>query len=64
MINVIPKKYSKVEHFYTALVNYNLGSQIFSLGYIKQVEGVVCTGGICRYEPAFNGVRLQVQSRF
>ena len=64
MINTLPTQYSRVEHFYTALVNYSKGSQLFSLGYVKQVEGVVCTGGICRYEPAFNGVRFQAQTRF
>lgn len=36
----------------------------FSLSYVKQVEGVVCTGGICRLEPAFNGVRFTVTSTF
>ena len=64
MINTLPTKYTRREHFYTFLVNYTEGSNLFSLGYIKQVEGVVCTGGICRYEPAFNGVRFQLNSRF
>ncbi|MCH2044081.1 MAG: DUF6029 family protein [Saprospiraceae bacterium] len=64
MINVVPKKYSRVEHFYTAGVTYKKGSTRFMLSYIKQVEGIVCTGGICRYEPAFNGVRFDVNSRF
>ena len=36
----------------------------FSLSYIKQVEGIVCTGGICRLEPAFSGVKLTVNSTF
>lgn len=36
----------------------------FSISYVKQVEGVVCSGGICRLEPAFNGVKIGVNSTF
>lgn len=36
----------------------------YSLRYVKQVEGVVCSGGICRLEPAFSGVRFQVNTTF
>ena len=36
----------------------------FNLRYVKQVEGVVCSGGICRLEPAFSGVRFQVSTTF
>lgn len=45
-------------------VFYTTGPNRFSLSYIKQVEGVVCTGGICRLEPAFSGVRMTVNSTF
>jgi hypothetical protein len=45
-------------------VYYTLRSNRFALSYIKQVEGVVCAGGICRLEPAFSGVRLSVNSTF
>jgi hypothetical protein len=64
MINVVPKKYDHIKHFYTALITYTEGSMMFGLSYVKQVEGIVCTGGVCRYEPAFNGVRLNLQARF
>lgn len=50
--------YPRVDLFYTIKANR------FSLSYIKQVEGIVCTGGICRLEPAFSGVRLSVNSTF
>lgn len=36
----------------------------YSLRYVKQVEGIVCTGGICRLEPAFSGFKFQVTSVF
>ncbi|MEM9822759.1 MAG: DUF6029 family protein [Bacteroidota bacterium] len=43
---------------------YTNGANRFSLSYIKQVEGIVCAGGICRLEPAFSGVRATVSSTF
>lgn len=51
-------------HFWTAGAVYSTGPNRFSLDWVKQVEGIVCSGGICRYEPAFNGVRLKVSSNF
>jgi len=36
----------------------------FSIAYVKQVEGINCAGGICRYEPAFHGVRLNMGATF
>ncbi len=51
-------------HFWTAGAVYSFGPNRFSLDWVKQVEGIVCSGGICRYEPAFNGFRLKVSSNF
>ena len=45
-------------------VFYTYHSNRFSISYVKQVEGIVCTGGICRLEPAFSGVKLAVSSTF
>jgi len=50
--------YPRFDIFYTHKTNR------FSLSYIKQVEGVVCSGGICRLEPAFSGARFTVNSTF
>lgn len=36
----------------------------YNIRYVKQVEGVVCSGGICRLEPAFSGVKMSVSSTF
>jgi len=36
----------------------------FQLRYVKQVEGIVCSGGICRLEPAFSGVKFSISSNF
>lgn len=72
MYNVSPGKNSPTDnngeklsvHYPRFDIFYNLKNNRFSLSYVKQVEGVVCTGGICRLEPAFNGVRFTVNSTF
>lgn len=51
-------------HYPTIGIVYTHHANRFSLAYAKQVEGINCAGGICRYEPAFNGVRLQISSSF
>lgn len=43
---------------------YTNKSNRYSLRYVKQVEGIVCSGGICRLEPAFSGVKMTVNSNF
>ncbi len=64
MYNVSPTSGRSAKHYPTASVVYNYKANRFSLAYVKQVEGIVCTGGICRYEPAFSGVRFGVTSAF
>ncbi|MBP6569691.1 MAG: hypothetical protein KA270_21115, partial [Saprospiraceae bacterium] len=39
-------------------------AQRYSLRYVKQVEGVICSGGICRLEPAFSGFRFAMNTTF
>ena len=69
MYNIAPsvkedgKKGDKL-HYPTAGVVYSAGSTRYSLRYVKQVEGVVCSGGICRLEPAFSGVKLNISANF
>jgi hypothetical protein len=64
MINTVPKKTDEIKHYPTLFVGYNTGPHRFTLAYVKQVEGVVCTGGVCRFEPAFSGVRFTATSSF
>jgi len=70
MWNVVPYEDSNGHkkndplHYPTFGVTYSTGSHRFNVRYVKQVEGVVCSGGICRLEPAFSGVRLTVSSQF
>lgn len=51
-------------HFPTVQVSYTHKANRIGLAWVKQVEGINCAGGICRYEPAFSGVKLQVNSTF
>ncbi len=64
MINTVSTKYDNIQVFYEFGANYTHESNRFELAYKRQVEGIVCTGGVCRYQPAFNGVQLNVVSSF
>ncbi len=52
------------QHFYGVFATYNYKSNKFSLFYGKRVDGIVCSGGVCRYEPAFSGLQFQLSSSF
>ncbi len=64
MYNLDKSKYWKDNIYPTVSLAYNYKSNRFSFAYVKQVEGVVCTGGICRFEPAFKGFRFNLTSTF
>ena len=73
MYNVAPSKKSPIDSntgqalniiYPTIGVVYVNGANRFQLRYVKQVEGIVCSGGICRLEPAFSGVKFSVSSNF
>jgi hypothetical protein len=51
-------------HYWTVFGAMNVQKLRITGGYVRQVEGVICTGGVCRIEPAFNGVRLSLSSNF
>lgn len=51
-------------HYPSVGVVYSYKTNRFSIAYVKQVEGINCAGGICRYEPTFHGVRMQINSSF
>jgi len=54
----------KANHYPTAYLAYAKGPHRFSLAYVKQVDGINCTGGVCRYEPAFSGVKATLTTSF
>lgn len=69
MYNIAPSEKdggssAKKLHYPTAGVVYSSGRTRYALRYVKQVEGIVCSGGICRLEPAFSGFKFNVSSNF
>lgn len=70
MINTQPHRYEdnpapdKVLHYYSVFGKYSINTTAFTLAYIKQVEGVNCSGGVCRLEPAFSGIRFTLTTNF
>ncbi len=72
MYNIDPGKLSPTDangkqdkiHYPRFDVYYTHHANRFSVSYVKQVEGIVCSGGICRLEPAFSGVKMSVNSTF
>lgn len=72
MYNVEPGKNSPTDsnghkmaiHYPRFDVYYTHQTNRFYISYVKQVEGIVCSGGICRLEPAFSGVKVGVNSTF
>jgi hypothetical protein len=69
MYNIKPKKANskgdieKTLYPTLGVVFFN-DAQRYSLRYVKQVEGVICSGGICRLEPAFSGFRFAMNTTF
>jgi hypothetical protein len=65
MYNYAPTEKSPGQiHYYTFFSSYTKDANRFYLSYSRQVEGIICTGGVCRFEPAFNGVKFGVTSSF
>jgi hypothetical protein len=72
MVNVSPGARNKpaagnafeLIHYWNVFGAYTQKNTRLTGGYIKQVEGVNCAGGVCRVEPAFSGVRLTMTSNF
>jgi hypothetical protein len=59
-----PTLADQVLHYPSFFVQYNVKTTSFTAAYVKQVEGVNCTGGICRLEPAFSGLRFTLNTTF
>ena len=72
MVNIEPHRSSfsqgvvsdEIIHYYSSYIGYTDGPTVFNVAYIKQVQGVNCTGGICRVEPAFSGLRFTLSTSF
>jgi Family of unknown function (DUF6029) len=54
----------RAQHYPNVFVGYTQKAHRFTAQYVKQVEGINCTGGVCRYEPAFSGFKIGISSSF
>ena len=54
----------KQYHYYNAGIAYVQHTNRIALSYGKQLQGVVCVGGVCRTVPASNGLTLTITSSF
>ena len=52
------------KHYPSIYMAYTKGAHRFAIAYVKQVDGINCAGGVCRYEPAFSGVKATITSSF
>jgi hypothetical protein len=66
MYNITPnlKHVDKALHYPNIFVAYTKEAHRFTAQYVKQVDGINCTGGVCRYEPAFSGFKIGITSSF
>lgn len=51
-------------HYYSFFTSYTFKQHRLTATYARQVSGIVCTGGVCRFEPAFSGVRVTLNTSF
>lgn len=54
----------EIIHYYNFFAAYTYKNVRVTGGYLKQPQGVNCTGGVCRIEPAFSGGRLTLTTNF
>ncbi|MDH3651045.1 MAG: DUF6029 family protein [Saprospiraceae bacterium] len=63
MYNIVAEKTDDL-HYPRVDIVLSQKANRYALSYVKQVEGVICAGGICRLEPAFSGFKLSLTSTF
>lgn len=52
------------KHYYNASVSYTRKNTRIQLGYGRVRAGYICSGGVCRWTPAYTGANLTVTSSF
>ena len=55
---------SSGKHYYNASVSYTRKGTRIQLGYGRVRAGYICSGGVCRWTPAYTGANLTVTSTF
>ena len=52
------------KHYYNASVSYTQHRTRLQLSYGRNRAGFVCSGGVCRYQPAYTGANLTLTTSF
>lgn len=55
---------SSGRHYYNASVSYTRKGTRIQLGYGRVRAGYICSGGVCRWTPAYTGANLTITSSF
>lgn len=55
---------SSETHYYSGSVSYTKNNTRLQLSYGRNRAGYVCSGGVCRYTPAYTGANLTITSSF
>ena len=58
MYNIGGTTEAEKEHFYTAALTYTHDAHRVMAGYTKTLEGYNCSGGVCRFVPRQEGVKI------
>ena len=59
-----PGQTFELVHYFNFFAAYTYKTSRVSAGFLKQPQGVNCTGGVCRVEPAFSGARVSLTTNF
>ena len=51
-------------HYYSIGASYTIGNTRAQLSYGRNRAGMVCSGGVCRYTPAYTGFNLLLSTSF
>lgn len=51
-------------HYFNGSVSYSLKSTRLQLSYGRNRAGYICSGGVCRYSPAYTGANLSITTSF
>lgn len=52
------------KHYYNGSVSYSLKNSRIQVSYGRNRAGYICSGGVCRYQPAYTGANITLTSSF
>jgi hypothetical protein len=58
------EKYNELLHYYQVGASFTHSRFRAQLSYGRNRAGYVCSGGVCRYQPAYTGINLSLTASF